>query len=47
MGRFDALTRIEQTPEKEEPIQITPSPTKNEKPVNEKTSLLANQQTNN
>jgi hypothetical protein len=41
MGRFDALTQLEETPEQEAPSQATPSP----KPGKKKTGLLANQQT--
>lgn len=41
MGRYDALTQLEETTEKQAASQATPSP----KPVKKKASLLANQQT--
>jgi hypothetical protein len=41
MGRFDALTQLEERPEKQITSQATSSP----KPVKKKTGLLANQQT--
>jgi hypothetical protein len=43
MGRYDALTQLEDTPEKPSPTPAVPST----KPLRKKTDLLASQQTSN
>jgi hypothetical protein len=45
MGRFDALTHLEETMEERKAPQIGTGATRNDKTTNETASLLANQQT--